>query len=48
MAATNIHDWDSLLLIIFFGYQYGIQANMKYSPFMVLTGRTPRFNIEQS
>jgi hypothetical protein len=48
MAATNIHDWDSLLPIILFGYQWGIQANMKYSPFMVLTGCTPRLTIDNN
>ncbi len=33
---------------IFFGYRCGIQANTKYSPFMVLTGRTPRFTIDNN
>jgi hypothetical protein len=48
MAATNIRDWDLLLTRIFFGYRCGIQANTKYSPFLVLTGRTPRLTIDNS
>ncbi len=34
MATTNIQDWDSFLPRILFGYRCGIQAIMKYSPFM--------------
>jgi hypothetical protein len=48
MVATNIHDWDLLLARIFFGYRCGIQANTKYSPFMVLNGCTPRLTIDNS
>jgi len=48
MAATNIHDWDSLLPRIFFGYRRGIQANTKHSPFMVLIGCMPRLTIDNS
>ncbi len=48
LAATNIQDWDLLLPRILFGYQCGIQANMKYSPFMVLIGRTPRLTIDNN
>jgi hypothetical protein len=48
MAITNIRDWDLLLQIILFGYQCGIQANTKYSPFMVLINCTPRFTIDNS
>jgi hypothetical protein len=48
MATTNIQDWDLLLPKILFGYQWGIQANMKYSPFMVLTSRMPRLTIDNN
>jgi hypothetical protein len=48
MAATNIQDWDSLLQKILFAYRCGIQASMKYSPFMVLTSRMPRFTIDNN
>jgi hypothetical protein len=48
MAATNIRDWDLLLARIFFGYRCGIQANTKYSPFLVFTGCTPRLTINNS
>jgi hypothetical protein len=48
MAATNMQDWDLLLPRIFFGYQCGIQASTKYSPFMVLTSRMPRLTIDNN
>ncbi len=31
-----------------FGYRSGVQASTKFSPFMVLTGRTPRFTCDNS
>jgi hypothetical protein len=48
MVATNIQDWDLLLPRIFFGYRCGIQANTKYSPFMVLISHTPKLTIDNS
>ncbi len=48
MVATNIQDWDLLLPKIFFGYRCGIQASTKYFPFMVFTGYTPKFTIDNS
>jgi hypothetical protein len=48
MATTNIQDWDLLLPRILFGYRWGIQANMKYFPFMVLTGRMPILTIDNN
>jgi hypothetical protein len=48
MVAINIHDWDSLLPKILFGYQCGIQANTKYFPFMVLIGPTPILTIDNN
>jgi hypothetical protein len=48
MVATNIQDWDLLLPRILFGYRCGIQANTKFSPFMVLTGHMPRLTIDNN
>jgi hypothetical protein len=31
-----------------FGYRNGVQVNTKFSPFMVLTGRTPRLTCDNS
>jgi hypothetical protein len=48
MATTNINSWDLLLLQILFGYPCVIQANTKYSPFMVLIGCTSRLTIDNN
>jgi hypothetical protein len=47
-AATpkNIDCWDEHLAKIMFGYRCGIQASTKLSPFMILTGRTPRLRAD--
>jgi hypothetical protein len=37
----NIDCWDEQLAKVMFGYRCGIQANTKFSPFMIMTGRTP-------
>jgi hypothetical protein len=47
MVVVNISSWDLLLLHILFEC-CGIQANIKYSPFMVLTRRTPRLTIDNN
>jgi len=41
-APENVECWDEHLAKVMFGYRCGIQANTKFSPFMILTGRTPR------
>jgi hypothetical protein len=43
LAATpaNTDCWDEQLANVLFGYRCGIQASTKFSPFMILTGRTP-------
>ncbi len=48
LAATpeNIDCWDEHLVKILFGYRCGIQASTKFSPFMILTGRTPRLKAD--
>ncbi len=38
---TNMDCWDEQLAKVLFGYRCGIQASIKFSPFMILTGRTP-------
>jgi hypothetical protein len=40
---TNVDSWDEHMAKILFGYRCGIQASTKFSPFMILTGRSPRF-----
>ncbi len=44
LAATlgNMDCWDDHLAKIQFGYRCGIRASTTFSPFMILTGRTPR------
>jgi len=40
-APANTDCWDEQLAKVLFGYRCGIQASTKFSPFMILTGRTP-------
>jgi hypothetical protein len=35
---ANVNCWDEQLAKVLFGYRCGVQANTKFSPFMVLTG----------
>jgi hypothetical protein len=37
----NVDCWDEHLAKVMFGSRCGIQASTKFSPFMILTGRTP-------
>ncbi len=48
LAATpgNLDCWDEHLAKILFGYRCGIQASTRFSPFMILTGRTPRLRAD--
>jgi hypothetical protein len=48
LAATpaNMDCWDEQLAKVLFGYRCGIQASMKFSPFMILTGRMPRLRVD--
>jgi hypothetical protein len=43
LSATpnNTNCWDEQLAKVLFGYRCGIQSSTKFSPFMILTGRTP-------
>jgi len=48
LAATpgNMDCWDDHLAKILFGYRCGIQASTRFSPFMILTGRTPHLKVD--
>ncbi len=39
---ASMNYWDEHLAKVLFGYRCGIHASTKFSPFMILTGRTPR------
>ncbi len=39
---ANMSYWDEHLAKVLFGYRCGVQSSTKFSPFMVLTSRTPR------
>jgi hypothetical protein len=42
----NIDCWDEQLAKVMFGYRCGIQASTKFSPFMIVIGRTPRLRAD--
>jgi len=48
LAATlaNMDCWDQQLVKVLFGYRCGVQTSTKFSPFMILTGRTPRLRAD--
>ncbi len=37
---ANVDCWDEHLAKVLFGYRYGVQANTKFSPFMIMTGQS--------
>jgi hypothetical protein len=39
---ANVDCWDEHLAKVLFGYKCGVQTSTKFSPLMVLTGRSPR------
>jgi hypothetical protein len=41
-----LENWDLQLPWILFGYRCGVQAKTKFSPFMVLNGKTLRFTCD--
>jgi hypothetical protein len=43
---ANVDCWDEHLAKVLFGYRCGVQANTKFSPFMVMTGRSPRLRAD--
>jgi hypothetical protein len=49
VLATNqatIDCWDVHLAKVLFGYRCGVQSSTKFSPFMVMTGRSPRLRAD--
>ncbi len=42
---ANVDCWDEHLTKVLFEYRCGVQANTKFSPFMILTGRSPRLRV---
>jgi hypothetical protein len=42
---ANVNCWDEHLAKVLFGYRCGVQASTKLSPFMILTGRSPRLRV---
>jgi hypothetical protein len=45
-APDNANCWDEQLARVMFGYGCRIQSSTKFSPFMILTGRTPRLRAD--
>jgi hypothetical protein len=43
---ANMDCWDKQLAKVLFKYRCGIQTNTKFSPFMILTGRTPHLRAD--
>jgi hypothetical protein len=43
---ANMNCWDEQLAKVLFGYRCGIQSSTKFSPFMILTDRTPRLRAD--
>jgi len=43
---ANVNCWDEHLAKVLFGYRCGVQASTKFSPFMILTSRSPRLRAD--
>jgi hypothetical protein len=43
---TNVNCWDEHLAKVLFGYMCGIQASIKFSPFMILTSQSLRLRAD--
>jgi hypothetical protein len=46
VVLDNANCWDEQLARVMFGYRCRIQSSTKFSPFMILTGRTPRLRAD--
>jgi hypothetical protein len=46
VVPDNANCWDEQLAKVMFGYRCGIQSSTKFSPFMILTGRTPHLRAD--
>jgi hypothetical protein len=42
----RVNCWDEQLAKVMFGYRCGIQTGTKFSPFMILIGRTPCLRVD--
>jgi hypothetical protein len=45
-APDSANCWDEQLAKVMFGYRCGIQSSTRFSPFMILTERTPRLRAD--
>jgi hypothetical protein len=43
---ANVDCWDEHLAKVLFGYRCGVQASTKFSPFMILNGRSSRLRAD--
>jgi hypothetical protein len=43
---ANVNCWDEHLAKVLFGYRCGVQASTKFSPFMIMTGRSPHLRAD--
>jgi len=43
---ANVNCWDEQLAKVLLGYRCGVQVSTKFSPFMILTSRSPRFRAD--
>jgi hypothetical protein len=43
---ANVNCWDEQLAKVLLGYRCGVQASTKFSPFMILTGRSPHLRVD--
>ncbi len=48
LSSTHIQGWDTQFLRIVFGYQCGVHASTRYSPYMVLIGRNPKLIVDNN
>jgi hypothetical protein len=49
VLATNpisVDCWDEHMVKVLFGYRCGVQTSTRFSPFMILTGRSPRLRAD--
>jgi hypothetical protein len=44
--SANVDCWDEHLAKVLFGYRCGVQASTRFSPFMILTGRSPHLRAD--
>jgi hypothetical protein len=48
LSSINLDNWDLQLPQILFSFKGGVHASTNFSPFMVLTRRTPRLACDNS